>query len=51
MPRRLHAELAQAAKQEDVSLNQYIVYLLSSAAGPRGLEGSTEPRRAVAAAK
>ena len=49
MPRRLHAQLAQAAKQEDVSLNQYIVYLLSS--GPRGVEGSTKPRRAVAAAK
>ena len=31
MPRRLHAQLARAAKQEDVSLNQYIVYLLSSA--------------------
>lgn len=35
MPRRLHAQLAQAAKQEDVSLNQYIVYLLSSTGSAR----------------
>ena len=51
MPRRLHAELAQAAKREDVSLNQYIVYLLSSAAAPRAQGPSTKSRRAVAAAK
>ena len=51
MPRRLHAELAQAAKREDVSLNQYIVYLLSSAAAPRGSERSTKSRRTIAAAK
>ena len=38
MPRRLHTQLAQSAKQEDVSLNQYIVYLLSSAVGSRGSE-------------
>ena len=37
MPRRLHAQLAQSAKQEDVSLNQYIVYVLSSAVGSRRL--------------
>src|SRR5262249_37466832 len=31
MPRSLHTKLALTAKSEDVSLNQYIVYLLSSA--------------------
>lgn len=31
MPRALHARLANAAKFEDVSLNQYIVFLLASA--------------------
>src|SRR5688500_7087261 len=30
MPRELHAELVSGAKQQDVSLNQYIVHLLSS---------------------
>jgi predicted RNase H-like HicB family nuclease len=34
MPRRLHERLDRAAKQEGVSLNQYIVYLLSSASAP-----------------
>lgn len=29
MPKRLHAELARAAKVEGVSLNQYLVYLLT----------------------
>jgi len=36
MPRWLHAQLAQSAKQENLSLNQYIVYLLSSAGGSQG---------------
>jgi antitoxin HicB len=31
MPRSLHARLASAAKTEDVSLNQYIVFVLASA--------------------
>jgi len=30
MPRDLHAKLAETAKNENVSLNQYIVYLLST---------------------
>jgi predicted RNase H-like HicB family nuclease len=47
MPRRLHAQLAQSAKQEDVSLNQYIVYVLSSAVGSRGSEQSTVPKRST----
>ncbi len=51
MPRRLHAQLAQAAKQDDVSLNQYIVYLLSSAAGSRVSEQPRKSRRAVSTAK
>jgi predicted RNase H-like HicB family nuclease len=31
MPRTLHAELVQGAKRDHVSLNQYIVYLITSA--------------------
>jgi predicted RNase H-like HicB family nuclease len=31
MPRSLHAELAAAAKRNDVSLNQYIVFLITGA--------------------
>jgi predicted RNase H-like HicB family nuclease len=31
MPRALHAQLSQRAQYENVSLNQYIVFLLSSA--------------------
>jgi predicted RNase H-like HicB family nuclease len=31
MPRSLHAELVQTAKHDNVSLNQYIVYLLTTA--------------------
>jgi len=30
MPKSLHRRLAEAAEQENVSLNQYIVFLLSS---------------------
>lgn len=29
LPRRLHADLARKAKREGVSLNQYVLYLLS----------------------
>jgi len=29
MPKRLHAEVARAAKVEGVSLNQYLLYLIS----------------------
>ena len=47
MPRRLHAQLAQSAKQEDVSLNQYIVYVLSSAVSSRGSEQPTVPKRST----
>jgi antitoxin HicB len=32
MPKSLHRRLAEAAEQENVSLNQYIVFLLSSSA-------------------
>jgi len=51
MPRRLHAQLARAAKQEGVSLNQYIVYLLSSAPGSRISEQTQPPQHAVSTAK
>ena len=47
MPRRLHTQLAHAAKQEDVSLNQYIVYLLASAGSARGSAPSTTPKRST----
>lgn len=30
IPKRLHADLARAAKAEGVSLNQYVLYLLSA---------------------
>ena len=50
MPRRLHAELARAAKHEEVSLNHYIVYLLSSVASGRTLEQLVRPSRAALAA-
>ncbi len=30
VPKRLHAELAHAAKSQGVSLNQYVLYLLTS---------------------
>lgn len=32
MPRQLHARLSQAARRENVSLNQYMVFLLSASA-------------------
>jgi antitoxin HicB len=51
MPRRLHAQLAQSAKQEGVSLNQYIVYLLSSAPDSRMPEQSRLIQRAASTAK
>jgi predicted RNase H-like HicB family nuclease len=35
MPRSLHAELAAAAKHNDVSLNQYIVFLIAGAHSQR----------------
>ena len=37
MPKSLHAQLAQAAKTETVSLNQHIVFLLTWAAAHRTL--------------
>jgi predicted RNase H-like HicB family nuclease len=38
MPRDLHARLARLAKTETVSLNQYIVYLLTRASTHRSIE-------------
>ncbi len=35
VPRRLHAELARAAKAQGVSLNQYVLYLLTKGNGER----------------
>jgi predicted RNase H-like HicB family nuclease len=51
MPRRLHAQLARSAKEEGVSLNQYIVYLLAGAATPDLAEQPAKPRRVVSTAK
>ena len=36
VPRRLHAALARAAKTQGVSLNQYVLYLLTKEHGDRG---------------
>jgi HicB family len=46
MPQSLHAELARAAKQEDVSLNRYITDTLASAMGRHtdGDQPYTAPR-------
>ncbi len=35
VPKRLHAELAHAAKAQRVSLNQYVLYLLTKGHGER----------------
>ena len=34
-PKRLHAELARAAKAQGISLNQYVLYLLASRSANR----------------
>ncbi len=36
VPKRLHSELAHAAKAQGVSLNQYVLYLLTKGHGERG---------------
>jgi predicted RNase H-like HicB family nuclease len=41
MPRELHGQLASLAKSENVSLNHYIVYLLTSASTRQKLEAVT----------
>jgi RNA polymerase sigma-B factor len=45
MPQSLHADLAEAAEREDVSLNQYITNALAAAVG-WGRDGTTEPEPA-----
>jgi antitoxin HicB len=35
VPKRLHAELARAAKSQGISLNQYVLYLLTKGHGER----------------
>lgn len=40
MPRDLHRRLASQSKSQNVSLNYYIVYLLTSASTQRSIEGS-----------
>ena len=35
VPKRLHAELAHAAKAQGVSLNQYVLYMLTKGHGER----------------
>ena len=51
MPRGLHAQLADAAGREGVSLNQLIVYLLASATGTTAPVSPKKHRRSLAAAK
>jgi predicted RNase H-like HicB family nuclease len=41
MPRELHGQLARLAKSENVSLNHYLVYLLTSASTRHKLEAVT----------
>ncbi len=36
IPKRLHADLAKSAKRQGVSLNQYILYLLTARASASG---------------
>ena len=49
MPRELHAKLAAAAKRNDTSLNQFILYLLSSCeARQDAVRRSDSPSRRVA---
>lgn len=45
MPKELHARLTAAAKANDVSLNQYIVYALSTISGRRGVLMEMEDSR------
>lgn len=42
MPRDLHGRLATQAKFQNVSLNHYIVYLLTSTSMQRSIEGSAD---------
>jgi predicted RNase H-like HicB family nuclease len=41
MPRELHGQLARLAKSENVSLNHYIIYLLTSASTRHKIEALT----------
>lgn len=43
MPESLHAELARAAKQEDISLNRYITNTLASAMGRHSDDAQPHP--------
>ncbi len=45
MPQSLHAELADAAEREDVSLNQYITNALAAAVGWHRENGAAAPER------
>ena len=40
VPRRLHAELAHAAKAQGVSLNQYVLYVLTKGYGERTMRAA-----------
>src|SRR3989304_4135397 len=42
VPKRLHAELAHAAKAQGVSLNQYLLYMLTKGHGERAQVRSVE---------
>jgi prepilin-type processing-associated H-X9-DG protein len=50
MPRDLHARLARLAKSETVSLNHYVVYLLTWASTYRSIEIAGVPQPVVAGA-
>lgn len=47
MPRTLHGQLARAAENEGVSLNQFITSSLASAVAWRGLHASKNSRKAA----
>lgn len=49
MPRELHARLAQAAKDNDTSLNQFLVYALSSFCSRSDTLAETRRRRRIPA--
>jgi predicted RNase H-like HicB family nuclease len=50
MPRELHGQLARLAKAENVSLNHYVVYLLTSASTRHSIEASSLARGSAATA-
>ncbi len=48
VPKRLHAQMAKAAKAQGMSLNQYVLYLLTERRA-QGKQGLPSPRTLCAA--